>query len=119
MAKVAKPVSSSASPSRRREPMPTTATTSVCNREKRVVVLGKADGSWHELATAKAPIEFGKSYRLRVVAKGPKIDVYLNDKQVLSEEDPSFAEGSVGVRDYFPNGDQRNATFSGIKAKAL
>jgi len=87
--------------------------------EKRVVVLGKADGSWHELATALAAIEFGKSYRLRVVAKGPKIDVYLNDKQVLSEEDLSFAEGSVGVRDYFPNGDQRNATFSGIKAKAL
>jgi Uncharacterized protein conserved in bacteria len=87
----------------------------------RKVLFGKADGEWTELAVEDSAIEADKPHRLRVVAKGPKIEVFLDggSKPVISLEDSSFTHGAVGVRNYFTDPPKVSATFANIHAKAL
>lgn len=87
--------------------------------EKGRIVLGKADGQWTELTAKPATLEAGKPYRLRVVAKGGKIEVSVDGKLLITAQDASFARGSVGVRNYFTDAAKVSATFGNINAKAL
>jgi hypothetical protein len=74
------------------------------------VQLGRLDNNWTELANKVAPpISINTVYRLKVVAKGPNIDVYVNDILVVSAVDSTFTEGAIGLRTY-----KANATFDNI-----
>jgi 3-keto-disaccharide hydrolase len=56
------------------------------------------DGKRKQLATVKVdPPKLGEWHTLRVVAKGAKIQAYLNGKLHLDHEDKSFADGYVGL----------------------
>ena len=65
-------------------------------------VLGKVDGGWRPLGDASIALEPGVPHRLRVVAEGRSIKVFVNDMErpVLERDDASFASGRVGVRAY-------------------
>jgi hypothetical protein len=56
------------------------------------------DGSRSQLASAKvdAP-KIGEWHTMRVVAKGAKIQAYLDGKLKLDHEDKTYAEGYVGL----------------------
>jgi hypothetical protein len=56
------------------------------------------DGKRKMLATAKVdPPKLGEWHRLRVVAKGKKVQAYLDGKMHLDHEDGTFTEGYVGL----------------------
>jgi len=74
------------------------------------VQLGRLDNNWTELGNEVAPpISVDTVYRLKVVAKGPNIDVYVNNTHVVSAVDNTFTEGAIGLRTY-----KANATFDNI-----
>ena len=79
--------------------------------------LGKASGrKWVLLDSRNAQLEVGKSYKLRVVAKGNQINVYLNDqsKPVLSCKDNEYKTGTIGIRSF-----DSLSSIDNIKVKAL
>ncbi|WP_420850826.1 family 16 glycoside hydrolase [Paenibacillus aceris] len=79
------------------------------------VQLGRLDNNWTELANNVAPpIKVDTVYRLKVVAKGPNIDVYVNDTLVDSVVDSTFTEGAIGLRTY-----KANATFDNIRVTEM
>lgn len=79
------------------------------------VQLGKLNNNWTELANKAAPpISVDTVYRLKVVAKGPNIDVYVNDTLVASAVDSTFTEGAIGLRTY-----KANATFDNIRVAEM
>ena len=43
-------------------------------------------------------LDVGHSARIKVVAKGPAIEVYLNGDKVIQAEDATFATGYLGLR---------------------
>ena len=64
-----------------------------------VVLLGKMDGqSWKELSRQAFPIDPSKKYRLAVTATGPKFDISVDEKPVLSFTDSTYKTGTVGLR---------------------
>lgn len=66
------------------------------------VMFGKSDGGWQPLAEEGVALEPNVPHRVRVVAKGPKIQVFVDDMEnpVLEHEDDTFAAGQIGVRTY-------------------
>ena len=64
------------------------------------VVLGKADGSWTQLASAPLTVRPNARHHLRVEAIGSTIKVYAGDLTTprISVTDTSFASGANGVR---------------------
>jgi len=56
------------------------------------------DGSRNQLASAKVDEpKLGVWSTIRVVAKGPRIQAYLNGKLLIDHEDPTYTEGWVGL----------------------
>ena len=56
------------------------------------------DGKRKQIASTKAdPPRVGEWHRLRVVAKGKKIQAYIGDKILIDHEDATFSEGYVGL----------------------
>ena len=74
------------------------------NAESGQIQLGKSSNQkWVVLATAQQQqLELGKSYPLRIEAKGAELKVYFNNglKPILSVSDAEFSSGSIGVRAY-------------------
>ncbi|MCY3810776.1 MAG: DUF1080 domain-containing protein, partial [Gammaproteobacteria bacterium] len=61
-------------------------------------VVGRMDdGVWHRLAKLDMDAA-GPWYRLRVVATGPRIEVFVDGAPVLDIEDATYASGAVGLR---------------------
>lgn len=79
------------------------------------VQLGRLDNNWTELANKAAPpIGVDTVYRLKVVAKGPNIEVYVDDTLVVSAVDSTFSEGAIGLRTY-----KANVTFDNINVTEM
>ncbi|MGW5472762.1 family 43 glycosylhydrolase [Streptomyces chartreusis] len=64
------------------------------------VVLGRANGSWTELGTARTPGAPGSTHRMRVTAVGSSIKVFVDDMKTpkISVSDGTYASGANGVR---------------------
>lgn len=64
------------------------------------VILGRADGSWRNLATANADIAANKMHAMKVRAVGDVIEVFVDDAKTprISFKDSTFKAGSAGVR---------------------
>jgi hypothetical protein len=67
------------------------------------VYLGKENGTYTPLASAAMPVSTGSTYRLKVVAVGTKIAVYVNDMLTpkISAIDTSYSVGQVGLRSHY------------------
>jgi hypothetical protein len=59
-------------------------------------------------------VEYGRPYRIKVVADGSKLDVYLDGVKRLSAEDTRYTTGKFGA--YIRNGD---AVWDTLEARAL
>ncbi len=84
------------------------------------IFIGKADGGWHEIAFAEAGIEANRAYKIKIAAKGPKIDIFLDGatKPVISVKDESFKTGAIGVRAVVPGQSRRpGRSFDKIRAR--
>lgn len=77
------------------------------------VELGRADYNWTTLATKSYPISLNKVYKLKIVADGPNIDVYVDGNLLISAKDSVFTEGAIGLRTY-----RAQATFDNVSAVA-
>lgn len=56
------------------------------------------DGKRKQIASTKVtPPKVGAWHTLRVVAKGPKIQAYIDDKLLIDHEDATFTDGYVGL----------------------
>jgi len=56
------------------------------------------EGNRSQIATAKVDEpKLGQWHTIRVVAKGPKIQAYLNGKLFIDHEDKTYTEGYVGL----------------------
>jgi hypothetical protein len=56
------------------------------------------DGSRHQLASAKVdPPKLGQWHTIRVVAKGSKIQAFLNGKLQIEHDDKTYSSGYVGL----------------------
>ncbi|RYZ91898.1 MAG: DUF1080 domain-containing protein, partial [Sphingobacteriaceae bacterium] len=66
------------------------------------VVLGKSSQKWIELKTSAQDIKTGINYKLRVLAVGPQIKVYLNQQAdpVITFTDTEYTSGGIGLRAY-------------------
>ncbi|KAG8407424.1 hypothetical protein J3458_020901 [Metarhizium acridum] len=81
------------------------------------LVLGKAKGGlWTQLASVKADIVPGKTYRVRVTAKKNAISVYAGESTTaqLHVLEGTFASGMNGARVF-----QTDAVFDNIKVEHL
>jgi hypothetical protein len=56
------------------------------------------DGKRKQIASTKVtPPKVGEWHRLRVVAKGTRIQAYVDDKLLIDHEDATFQDGFVGL----------------------
>ena len=69
-------------------------------KDGRGVQIGRLNGTWKEigLRSIPYPIEHGVTYRLKVIANGSNIDVYVDNDYVGSVVDTNYTHGSVGMR---------------------
>jgi GH43 family beta-xylosidase/uncharacterized protein YjdB len=64
------------------------------------VQVGKFNNNWTELASIPYPISQNTVYRLKVVAEGSNIEVYINDEVVVSVVDRTYTQGAIGLRTF-------------------
>jgi hypothetical protein len=62
-----------------------------------------------------ALFELGKWHAVRIVAKGPSVVVFLDDKEVLAFEDQEFHQGSICLEGDTPGVKYRNLTVSSLE----
>ncbi|WP_168735946.1 family 43 glycosylhydrolase [Cohnella fermenti] len=67
------------------------------------VAVGKFNNNWTGLASIPYPINQNQVYRLKVVAEGKNIDVYVDGEHVVSVADRSYSEGAIGLRTFNVN----------------
>ena len=79
-------------------------------------ILGKSNGSWTEIKTAKLPINVNTWYNLKIIAKGNTIKFFVNDMSapVIEVKDDSYTKGSIGVRAY-----EAQVKYDNISVKEL
>jgi len=81
------------------------------------VLLGKANGQkWTVISSGKYPVEMNKMYTLKIVAKGDKFEIFINESAhpVLSATDNQYASGSIGLRTY-----KALASFDSVQINAF
>lgn len=64
------------------------------------IMIGYADGQWHDLKPIKKEIQPNQKYKLKVVAYGNRFAVYLDDEFITTFENDKYIKGTVGVRSY-------------------
>lgn len=79
------------------------------------IQVGRMNNNWTELA--KVPVDgikLGEVHRLKVVAIGPRIKVYLDDNETAFVDiyDSVYAKGSVALRGFRANGAYDNLVIS-------
>ena len=79
------------------------------------LVFGKADaGRWQELDRVDLAFTLGRWYRLKVVASGTSIRVYVDEVLKIDATDASYDRGAIGLRTWRAEADWDNVTVSRI-----
>ena len=79
------------------------------------VVIGKQSYSYRELARADATFRTGKTYVLKVICTGARLQVYVDGVLYLDYTDPEpYMQGMVGVRTH-----NCALTFDALQIKPL
>jgi hypothetical protein len=63
------------------------------------------------LGSYPVTVQFGRSYRIKVMASGGRIEAYLDGRRLLSVEDTTYASGRLGVIVF-----QAEATYDDLEA---
>ncbi len=81
------------------------------------VILGKANGSWTQLASAAMTINANTVYPVRVTARGSAIKVYVSDMTTpkISITDTTYASGGVGLRTHSTSAVFDNFDVNGVQ----
>ncbi|RFB11003.1 DUF1080 domain-containing protein [Bacillus sp. HNG] len=77
----------------------------------------KIDGSFEErMVIAKVPafIQPGKTYKVKIEAKGPRIQIYVDGQKIVDVQDGSFAEGHFGVNVFGGKASYQNVNVSNV-----
>ncbi|XPF93079.1 LamG-like jellyroll fold domain-containing protein [Colwellia sp. RE-S-Sl-9] len=77
------------------------------------ITLGKMDNNWTLLQSVAAGIKTGVTYRLKVIAIGSNLQVYLDGIPQININDTSYTSGSIGVRSFMAN-----SSFDNLIVKA-
>jgi uncharacterized repeat protein (TIGR02543 family) len=64
------------------------------------IMIGYADGGWHDIKKIPMAINLGQTYKLKVVVSGNKAGVYLDDIFISEFDTTLFTQGTVGLRSY-------------------
>ncbi|HIW31528.1 MAG TPA: family 43 glycosylhydrolase [Candidatus Paenibacillus intestinavium] len=78
------------------------------------VQVGKFNNNWTELASIPYPISSNTVYKLKVVAEGRNIEVYVNGEIVVSVVDRSYTEGAIGLRNFLVDATYDNIIVNDI-----
>ena len=79
------------------------------------LVFGKADaGRWQELDRVGLAFTLSRWYRLKVVASGASIRVYVDEVLKFDATDASYDRGAIGLRTWRAEADWDNVTVSRI-----
>lgn len=75
------------------------------NESGNALILGRQNGNWTELAAVGLTVDANVTYKMKIVAIGSDIRVYVNDMNTpkLHVTDSTWGSGSVGVRTHFSN----------------
>ncbi len=87
-----------------------------------VVKIGKMDGRhWTELRRVSRAIPRGQAQRLRFVAVGDRLELWIGDDRspALTAKDSTWTAGQVGVRLYSTDSDRSFATFDNVLVKSI
>ena len=76
--------------------------------------VGRFINNWTELCNIPIPISLNTAYKIKVVAQGKFIEVYLNGAKIASVVDDTFVRGSIGFRTY-----NASASLANISVKSL
>jgi RNA polymerase sigma factor (sigma-70 family) len=81
-----------------------------------VRLVKRVSGNEIRLATYQGPRvpAAGKPAKIKVVARGPLIEFYLNDRNILRARDTTFTNGCIGFRVYGWGNYPCDAAFSGV-----
>jgi RNA polymerase sigma factor (sigma-70 family) len=81
-----------------------------------IVLAKRVSGRQKTLATYRGEWldAAGQSAKLTFSAKGPMLEIRLNDHIILQKDDPEFASGSIGLRVYGDSAGTCDATFSNV-----
>jgi hypothetical protein len=82
--------------------------------------LGVLAPGYGQLAYALVTVQYGRAYRVKIVANGSLIEVYLDGVKLLSATDSTYASGHFGVivrGGYYAY--QGIANFDNLEARAL
>jgi hypothetical protein len=91
------------------------------NPQSSQLEFGYARNGWHPLTNIAVPLAANAFYRLKVLALGPRIRVYVSNtnQPVLDLQDSTFPGGMIGVRDYCPDGDRSISSFSNLVVRPV
>lgn len=80
------------------------------------VVVGRDNHGWQELNRTRIPVEGKKTHRLRVMATGDRIHVYVDDLATakLTVRDSTFKTGFIGARVW-----ETGATFDNMDVRSV
>jgi len=77
------------------------------------VTLGWMDAAdWHPLVGASAVIDAGISYRVKVVASGQNLKVYIDGVLKINTNDTHYSKGQIGLRSWNASGEFDNIHIS-------
>ncbi|MDF2804141.1 MAG: hypothetical protein K0S61_4044, partial [Anaerocolumna sp.] len=78
------------------------------------VQVGRFNNNWTELAAIPYPIVEGTEYKLKVIASGSNINVYVDGTHVISVTDDMFKSGSIGMRTWLTNATYKNVALTDL-----
>jgi hypothetical protein len=86
------------------------------NRSGFIAVIKKVDGNEIKIANynKRNMYSIGQTARLKVIARGPLIEVFVNGAKILHVSDTTFRSGHIGLRMYGDSNYPCNSTYSRI-----
>ncbi|KAJ3499821.1 hypothetical protein NLG97_g7 [Lecanicillium saksenae] len=88
---------------------------------KNQVILGSISHSWRQIGYAQLIIQAGRTYHLKVRAKGSSLSIYVDDMTApkIKVIDSTYARGLNGVRVYNTEARYENITISPIPSEDM
>ncbi|MRI31673.1 hypothetical protein EOPP23_01520 [Endozoicomonas sp. OPT23] len=78
-----------------------------------LLVLGKMNNNWQQLAQSSINVIENQTYRLKVEGDGPVIKVFLDDQLQLSVTDADWTTGAIGLRTHMATANYDNLSLQG------
>ncbi|MBI0578649.1 GH32 C-terminal domain-containing protein [Neobacillus cucumis] len=82
----------------------------------------KIDGGFEDrMVIAKVPafIQPGRTYKVKIEAKGPHIQIYVDDQKIIDLQDGTFAEGHFGLNVFGGQATYQNVNVSNLSEAKL